>query len=55
MAKIVKTLKNAAKTLRPKVTMVGNSLDIDSIYNHSIPKKIIPKNNYYCKSFLTFF
>lgn len=43
MAKIVKTLKNAAKTLRPKVTMVGNSLDIDSIYNHSIPKKV--KNN----------
>ena len=43
MAKIVKTLKNAAKTLRPKVTMVGNSLDIDSIYNYSIPKKV--KNN----------
>ena len=40
MAKIVKALKNAAKTLRPKVTMVGNSLDIDSIYNHSVPKKV---------------
>ena len=40
MAKIVKALKNAAKTLRPKVTMVGNSLDIDSIYNYSVPKKV---------------
>ena len=40
MAKIVKTLKNAAKTLRPKVTMVGNSLDFDSIYNYSVPKKV---------------
>lgn len=47
MAKnIIKSLKNASKTLRPKVTMVGNSLDIDSIYNHSIPKKVILKNNY---------
>ena len=45
MAKnIIKSLKNASKTLRPKVTMVGNSLDIDSIYNHSIPKKIIKKS-----------
>ena len=43
MAKFIKVLKNATKTLRPKVTMVGNSLDIDSIYNYSIPKKV--KNN----------
>ena len=40
MAKIPKILKNAAGSLRPTVKMVGNSIDFDSIYNHSIPKKI---------------
>ena len=45
MAKnIIKSLKNASKALRPKVTMVGNSVDFDSIYNYSIPKKIIKKS-----------
>ena len=41
MAKnVIKKLKNATKTLRPTATLVNNSLDIDSIYNHSIPKKV---------------
>ena len=33
-------LKNADRTLRPTVTMNGNSLEFDSIYNYSVPKKI---------------
>lgn len=33
-------LKNANKSYRPNITMNGNSLDIDSIYNYSIPKKV---------------
>ena len=45
MAKIPKILKNAAKSLRPTVKMVGNSLDFDSIYNHSVPRKINKINN----------
>lgn len=45
MAKIPKILKNAAKNLRPTVKMVGNSIDFDSIYNHSVPRKINKINN----------
>ena len=33
-------IKNADRTLKPKVTMNGNNIEIDSIYNYSIPKKI---------------
>ena len=33
-------LKNANKSYRPEVKMNGNNLEIDSIYNHSVPKKI---------------
>ena len=43
--KIIKALKNATESLRPTAKMVGNSLDIDSIYNHSVPKKIKPKDS----------
>ena len=40
MARIPKILKNAVSSLRPTIKMVGNSIDFDSIYNHSVPKKI---------------
>jgi hypothetical protein len=33
-------LKKGQKKLRPKITMDGNNIDIDSIYNHAVPKKI---------------
>lgn len=45
MAKIPKILKNATSSLRPTIKMVGNSIDFDSIYNHSVPKKINRINN----------
>lgn len=32
-----RTLKNGDRTYRPKVTMNGNNVEIDSIYNHSTP------------------
>lgn len=40
--KIIKALSkgNKFKSLRPITKMVGNNLEIDSIYNHSVPKKI---------------
>ena len=37
-------LKNGNSSYRPKVTMNGNNVDFDSIYNHSIPKRV-NKNN----------
>ena len=33
-------LKNATKSYRPEVKIEGNNIEIDSIYNHSIPKSI---------------
>ena len=33
-------LNKGQKSLRPKSTMSGNNIDFDSIYNHSVPKKI---------------
>ena len=33
-------LNKGQKSLRPTVTMDGNNVEIDSIYNHSVPKKI---------------
>ena len=38
-------LKNADKSYRPEVTKNGNNVEIDSIYNHSVPKKIHNSNN----------
>ncbi len=32
--------------LRPTATMSGNNVEIDSIYNHSKPKKLTPKKQY---------
>ena len=37
-------LKNSNKNLRPTATINGNNVEIDSIYNHSIPKRV-NKNN----------
>ena len=37
-------LKNATKSYRPEVKVEGNNIEIDSIYNHSIPKRV-NKNN----------
>lgn len=34
-------LNKGQKSLRPTITMDGNNVEIDSIYNHSVPKKII--------------
>lgn len=36
-------LNKGQKSLRPTVTMNGNNVEIDSIYNHSVPKKLQPK------------
>ena len=33
-------LNKGQKSLRPTATMDGNNVEIDSIYNHSVPKKI---------------
>ena len=33
-------LSKGQKKLRPTITMDGNNIDIDSIYNHAVPKKI---------------
>lgn len=33
-------LKNADKSYRPEVTMNGNNVEVDSIYNHSVPRKV---------------
>lgn len=38
-------LKNADKSYRPEVTMNGNNVEIDSIYNHSVPRRIHNSNN----------
>ena len=37
-------LENADKSYRPEVKIEGNNIEIDSIYNHSIPKRV-NKNN----------
>ena len=37
-------IKNANRKLRPTATMNSNNVEIDSIYNHSVPKKL---NNTY--------
>ena len=39
------TLKNGDKTWRPETRVNGNSIEIDSIYNHSTPKKVNKSNN----------
>lgn len=36
-------LKNVDKSYRPEVTMNGNNIEIDSIYNYSTPKKLDPR------------
>ena len=38
--KIIKNLVKGAGSLRPTINKVGNNIDFDSIYNHSVPKKI---------------
>jgi hypothetical protein len=38
-------LNKGQKNLRPTITMNGNNVEIDSIYNHSVPKKLQPKAN----------
>lgn len=38
-------LKNTDKSYRPEVTMNGNNVEIDSIYNHSVPRRIHNSNN----------
>ena len=38
--KIIKNLVKGAGSLRPTINKVGNNIDFDSIYNHSVPKKL---------------
>lgn len=38
-------LKNANKSYRPETIVDGNNIEFDSIYNHSVPKKINKNNN----------
>lgn len=38
-------LKNATKSYRPEIKMEGNNVEIDSIYNHSVPRRIHNSNN----------
>ena len=38
-------LKNSNKNLRPTAIMSGNNVEIDSIYNHSVPRKVNSVND----------
>ena len=39
--KIIKNLIKGTGSLRPTINKVGNNIDFDSIYNHSVPKRVI--------------
>ena len=39
-----RTLKNGDRTYRPETVMNGNSVEIDSIYNHSTPRRVNRNN-----------
>ena len=39
--KIIKNLVKGTGSLRPTINKVGNNIDFDSIYNHSVPKRVV--------------